>query len=163
VLACVATTIDVHVPQALSPHLAVSSLASLPIGAVPNVIPIFNFGDRYRELRLRTPHTTTPAVTTTTQFTVSHVRAERSENRDCNHVVPPGLPHLQQLPTLLPARTSKWTPTSNYRCRPWRLRWLLEQPHWSQDCPFLVCPSPSPIRIAPAFAITRIKHHKQLY
>jgi hypothetical protein len=53
VLPSVTTTFDVHVPQALSPRLTILSLALLPIGAVPNVIPIFNFGDRYRELRLR--------------------------------------------------------------------------------------------------------------
>ena len=62
----------------------------------------------------------------------------RVKDKDRDHVVPPGLPHIQLFPTLLSTR--KCPPTCRHSCRR-RARWLpkvLEQPYRTQDCPLLV-------------------------
>jgi hypothetical protein len=96
--------------------------------------PDLESSGRYREqLRNLTRRRLPPQLSLKSRQSLS------TSKRHSNHVVPPRLPHLQQLPTLLPTRTSKWPPTSNHGRRSRRLCWLLEQPHWPQDRSLLVC------------------------
>jgi hypothetical protein len=104
------------------------------------VIPNFQLWHRYRERTRTTPsqrrrHRPSPFPLPPT-FSRTHSRT--AKGRHSNHVVPPRLPHLQQLPALLPRRTRRCPPTSFHRRWAWRLRRLLEQPHWPQDRSFLV-------------------------
>jgi hypothetical protein len=121
--------------RALHPsRLPVFVLAAWPIGAVPidlrTLNPLAGIANN-----CATSHDDVYLLPLSTQPRQSL----RTSKRHSNHVVPPRLPHLQQLPTLLPTRTSKWPPTSNHGRRSRRLCWLLEQPHWPQDRSLLVC------------------------
>jgi hypothetical protein len=134
-----------NVASSSQPHHAPCSLAATSHRRNRIVSPTLNFGPGIANSACASSHTTTLAVTHPPAHPEpplnphsSSGALERPEGINSHHVVPPGLPHLQQLPALLPTSPRRCPSTSLHGRWPWWLCGLLEQPHWSQDGSFLV-------------------------